>query len=143
MHQLPCAHADDCHPGKRWDCSEKADWLGSHGLSPWNGDSPAALLRYLGSATPSELAQMAEYAANALDWGDWHGVLALDPGQTDGLSRTDGEPLWRAAAKDFLDRYQLGEHRLTEGVLWHARRDLACELAWLRGWCPLAGGQSG
>jgi hypothetical protein len=82
--------------------------------------------------------QLADMAAAVLDDGSWEGVATPNGGWVDGEPLDDEERSWRTAAKDFLERYQSGDHVLTEGMLRYASWNLARELAWIRGWCPLA-----
>lgn len=133
-----CASPKHCRDIGRWECSREADWLGADGLPPWRTDDWKGVLQYVAGASPKELAQLAHAAAYSLDEGIWQGVKTANGGWVDGAPWDDTERAWRAAAEDFLTRYQSGERMLTEGMIQYAGWDLARELAWMRGWCPLA-----
>jgi hypothetical protein len=134
VYEPHCASRAGCYPEKRWECSQNVDWIGVDGLSPWETDDREAVLRYLASATQTELAELADAAAVALDEGAWQGVRTPNGGWEDGPAWDDTERAWRTAAKEFLRRYQSGDRALTEGMIRYAEWDLARELAWMRGW---------
>lgn len=138
MYELRCPSIKHCDPRSRWRCSLQADWIGAGGSPPWGADDRQSVLRFLAGADRAELTQLADMAAAVLDDGSWEGVVTPNGGWVDGEPCDDEERSWRKAARDFLERYQSGARVLTEGMLRYATWNLACELAWMRGWCPLA-----
>jgi hypothetical protein len=83
--------------------------------------------------TQAEMSGLAEQAFTNLDVGAWEGFVTPNGGWRD----TDaGLDAWHAAASDFMAQWAAGDRTLTEGLICGATFDLACELAWLRGWCP-------
>lgn len=83
-----------------------------------------------------ERGQLAEIVYGNINTGYWQGCATPDGGWEDGKPWSEQERLWRAAARDYVERWQRGEHMLTEGLVVYALWDLCRELAWLRGWCP-------
>ena len=128
--------AADCWGEGRWNCSQIAGWVDASGHHPWGASDDSGLNTYLFSASAEELRELADAAATALDCGAWQGVRTPNGGWVDGPPWNEKERRWRETAAAFLASYQAGERALTEGMLAYAAWDLACELAWLRRWCP-------
>ena len=120
----------------RWECSQLAGWVDSTGCFPWGENGRHAQLVFLASASASEAYALAEAAFLNLDTGAWQGCSTTNGGWVDGQPPDDAERAWRKAARDFYERCRAGDSVLTEGLIAFATLDLACELAWLRGWCP-------
>jgi hypothetical protein len=131
-----CERFGICREGDRWRCQALADWESPDGHSAWGDDDETSRLRYLGTASPEELVWLAETARGNLDYGTWQGFKSPNGGWLDGQPWSEQEAEWRAAAADFMERYEHGEHWLTEGMLRHASWDLCRELTWYRRWCP-------
>ena len=135
MESNECAGRGVCSGGDRWECGQLAGWLDPLGRQPWGGDSDAGLLPYLATMMNEEQEALADIAAVCLDEGAWQGYPSPNGGWEDYGPVDEEEQSWRAAAHDFMERFQSGERFLTEGMIRYAGHDLARELAWLRGWC--------
>lgn len=137
-----CAAGRKCRWNGRWICSQGASWT-TEGTAPW-GDpgSVADRLRLLASMTVHEHRWLAQLAEGHLDDGYWQGYESPNGGFEDGPPWSGEERAWRIAARDFMERRAAGDWQLTEGMLMGASYDLCRELAWVRGWCPGAGGLS-
>ena len=132
-----CGNWQQCDsPGSEWDLSELA--IGGPDPVPPFGRDPrdmGAMLAYLSTLTLGEGRALARVAAWCLDEGDWEGLPTDGGGWLN--PPVDGEIiLWHLVALEFALRYRKGDCCLTEGLIWHAAYELACELAYDRGWCP-------
>ena len=106
-------------------------------MLPWGNDADEGPHPYLATMTSEEQIELAEIAAMDLDEGSWQGYAAQNGGWLEGGPIDEIEERWRATARDFMTRFEAGERSLTEGMVAYAAHDLARELAWVRGWCPM------
>ncbi len=141
MKPTECLGRGFCSGGDRWECGQLAGWLDSAGMQPWGNESDEGVYPYLATMTLEEQAELSEIAAMDLDEGSWQGYESPNGGWLESGPIDDIEEGWRATALDFIMRFEAGERSLTEGMLAYAAHDLARELAWIRGWCYLLGGE--
>ena len=121
-----------CADEDRWECGQLSGWTGNDGLPPWGAEGHGAELMWLSSMNTEEQSALAVVAASNLDCGGWEGFRSDSGGWLETDAELNG---WHAAAADFMRRSQSEGAVLTEGLIAHASYDLACELAFLRGWC--------